>query len=240
VEDKKMVKIYLDAGHGGKDSGAINTSMNLKEKDLVLDICRKIEAGLKDFENVQVLTTRTTDVFLSLSERTQKANNANCDILLSVHINSAPTGSGRGFESHIYPNSGSATVAYQNVMHQEILKAISGSAVPDRGKKQSNFHMLRESKMKAILTENLFVSNSTDAKLLASESFRQKLADGHVNGLVSYLGLKRLERPPESAKPDTSGKLYRVQVGAFEDKENADALAADLSRQGYRPLVKYE
>jgi N-acetylmuramoyl-L-alanine amidase len=238
VED--ILLIYLDAGHGGKDSGAINTGMNLKEKDLVLDICRRIEEGLKNYQNVSVLTTRTTDVFLTLDERTQRANKANCDCLLSVHINSAPTGAGRGFESHIYPNSGSATVAYQNVMHSEILKAISGSAVPDRGKKQSNFHMLRESKMKSILTENLFVSNSTDAKLLASDAFRQKLADGHILGLEKFLGLKRLERPPETVKPDVGGKLYRVQVGAFEDKGHADALAADLTRQGYRPLVKYE
>jgi N-acetylmuramoyl-L-alanine amidase len=234
VEDI-LVKIYLDAGHGGTDAGAVGNG--LKEKDLNLDICKRIEKGLQAFDNVTVVTTRTTDVFLPLAERTKKANNANCDCLLAVHINSATAATARGFETHIYPNSGAATQAFQNVMHNEILKAI-GADIPDRGKQQSNFHMLRESKMKAILTENLFVSNAADAKLLDQEDFRQKIAQGHINGLEKFLGLKRSAQPPPTPTP--SGKLWVVQAGAFEEKKNAEALAADLRKQGYRPLIKYE
>jgi N-acetylmuramoyl-L-alanine amidase len=100
--------------------------------------------------------------------------------------------------------------------------------------------MVRESKMKAVLTENLFISNPKDAALLKQDAFLNKLALGHVNGLQKFLGLKKIERPPQEKQPVTDGKLYRVQVGAFEDKENAEALAADLTKQGYRPYVKYE
>jgi N-acetylmuramoyl-L-alanine amidase len=230
-----LVKIYLDAGHGGKDGGAVGNG--LKEKDIVLDLVKRIEKGLKEYENVTVIQTRTTDVFLELTERTKKANNANADVLVSVHINSSTAPTSRGFETHIYPNSGAATSAFQNVMHSEIKKAI-GTDVEDRGKKQSNFHMLRESKMKSILTENLFVSNAADAKLLDQEDFKQKLAQGHINGLEKFLGLKRSAQPPPTEKP--SGKLWIVQVGAFEQQKNAEALAADLKKQGYRPLIKYE
>jgi N-acetylmuramoyl-L-alanine amidase len=229
-----LVKIYLDGGHGGKDGGAVGNG--LKEKDIALDIVKRIEAGLKAYEDVQVMQTRTTDVFLSLDERTKKANNWNADILLSVHCNSSTSPNGKGFESHIYPNSGAATSAYQNVMHNEILKAL-GKDVEDRGKKQSNFHMLRESKMKGILTENLFVSNAADAKLLDQEDFRQKIAQGHINGLEKFLGLKSALPPPVTAPTE---KLWIVQVGAFEEKKNAESLAADLKKVGYRPLIKYE
>jgi N-acetylmuramoyl-L-alanine amidase len=229
-----MVKIYLDPGHGGSDPGAVGNG--LKEKDLTLDICKRIESGLKSYENVEVFMSRETDTTVSLDTRTQKANLMNADVLLSVHINSAANVAAKGFESFIYPGSGSPTSALQNVMHTEIIRAM-GTGIEDRGKKQANFHMLRESKMKAILTENLFIVNSGDAAKLADPAFRQKVADGHVNGLEKFLGLRKIERPPQPTKPQ---KLYYVQVGAFEDKENAEALAADLRKEGYRPYVKYE
>lgn len=230
-----MVLIYLDGGHGGKDNGAAGNG--IKEKDINLDICLRIEAGLNAYEDVEVLQTRTTDIFLSLDARTKKANNANADVLLSIHCNSATSGAARGFESHIFPNSGAATSAFQNVLHSEILKAL-GTGIEDRGKKQSNFHMLRESKMKSILTENLFVSNAADAKLLDQEDFRQKIAQGHINGLEKFLGLKKSAQPPPEKTPN--GKMWIVQVGAFESQKNAESLAADLRKSGYRPLIKYE
>lgn len=230
-----MTKIYLDGGHGGKDSGA--SANGIKEKDIVLDICKRIEEGLKEFDDVEIMQTRTTDVFLELTERTKRANNWGADVLLSIHCNSATTTSAKGFESFVYPNSGAATTAFQNVMHSEILKGL-GKNIEDRGKKQGNLHMLRESKMKAILTENLFVSNKADAKLLSQSDFRQKIAQSHINGLQKFFGLKKsAQPPPEQIK---NGKLWIVQVGAFESQKNAESLAADLTKQGYRPLVKYE
>lgn len=232
-----MVKIYIDPGHGGKDPGA--TSNGIKEKDVVLDVCNRIIAGLKEYKDVEVISTRTTDVFLSLDERTRKANQNDADVLVSVHCNSATSNSAKGFEIYVYPGSGAATVAFQNVMHSEILKAMGKSKIEDRGKKQKNLHMLRESKMKAVLTENLFVSNSADAKLLNNADFRQKIAQGHINGLERFLGLKKAAQPPPKEET-TTGKLWIVQVGAFEEQKNAEALANDLRKSGYRPLVKYE
>ena len=228
-----MVLIYLDAGHGGKDSGAI--ANGLKEKDLTLEICKRIQTGLKNYE-CDVLMSRTEDVFLTLDERTNKANEANADVLISVHINSAITSSVRGFESFVYPNVNAGTKAFQNVLHQEIKAAAEISNIHDRGLKQNNFHMLRESNMKAVLTENLFISNAADAAKLSDNNYKQKIAEGHILGIQKFLGLKEHERKP----PSTNGKLYIVQVGAFEDRKNAEAVAADLLKIGYRPFIKVE
>lgn len=228
--------IYLDAGHGGRDSGAIGNG--LKEKDIVLDIVKRIETGLKAYD-VETLLSRSTDDFLSLDERTSKANAAKADVFVSVHINAATSTAARGFESYIYPNSGAGTSAFQNVMHQEILNQIKGLAgFDDRGKKSANFAVLRQSAMKAFLSENFFISNAADAALLKNDDVKQRIAQGHINGLEKFLGLKKIERPPQ--KPPTQQKLYHVQVGAFEHEENAQALAADLRKSGYRPFIKYE
>ena len=233
-----MAKIFLDLGHGGKDSGAVGNG--IMEKDVVLKIGKKMQALLKNYSDADLILSRSSDEFLTLDQRTDKANKAKADVYLSIHINSASAASARGFESFRYTNSNSATIAFQNVMHAEIMKAL-GSSIQDRGKKQANFHVLRESNMKACLTENLFISNSADASLLKSDQFLDKVAQGHVNGLEKFLGLKRIEKPPQQKEPspkDPSGKLYIVQAGAFEDRENADALCTILAKEGFKCFVK--
>lgn len=226
------MKIFLDPGHGGTDPGAIGNG--IKEKDINLDICKRIQTGLKLYKDCEVMMSRETDIAVALLERTKQANNWDADVLLSVHINAATSAAANGFESFVYIGSGSATIAYQNVMHQEVLKAM-GAGITDRGKSQKNLHMLRESKMKAILTENLFISNASNASKLADPNFLQKIADGHIIGLEKFLGLKRAALPPPTAT-----KLYKVQVGAFEEKENATALYNDLIKNGYRPAIIFE
>ena len=235
----KMPKIFIDNGHGGKDTGAIGN--DLYEKDVVLDIGLRIKENLSIFKDVEVLLSRELDEYLTLDERTDKANSWGADIYISVHNNSFTEKTSKGFESFIYNgNVSSGTIAFQNVLHAEILQAI-GAEVEDRGKKRANFHVLRESNMKAVLTENLFVSNASDAKLLKSDSFRQKIANGHVAGIVKFLGLQLIEQPKEEPiRKPKSEKLYKVQVGAFNNEENADILAKELRFKGYRPFVFVE
>ena len=234
-----MTKIFIDLGHGGKDSGA--GANGILEKDIVLKLGEKMQELLKNYQDVDVMLSRTSDVFLSLDDRTNTANDWGADVLCSVHVNSAADVSASGFETFRYTKANAGTVAFQNIMHEEIMKAIDGSNIKDRGKKQQNFHMLRESNMKACLTENLFISNSGNAAKLKDDDFLDKLAQGHVNGFEKFLGLRRIEKPPQPIPTDPkTEKLYYVQVGAFEDKENAEALAADLTKEGYRPFIKYE
>ncbi|MGG3920676.1 N-acetylmuramoyl-L-alanine amidase [Geobacillus thermodenitrificans] len=221
-----MVRIVLDAGHGGKDPGAV--ANGLKEKDLTLSIVKHIGRLLSEYEGVEVHYTRTDDRFLELSERAAIANKLNADYFISVHINA---GGGTGFESYIYNgNVSSATIAYQNVIHEEIMKAIGD--VRDRGKKRANYAVLRETKMPAILTENLFIDNPNDAAKLKSEQFLLQVAYGHVIGLEKAFGLKKKTKPQPQQKTST-GKLYRVQVGAFSDRKNAEKLAEELKKKGY-------
>jgi len=230
-----MAKIFIDAGHGGKDFGAMGN--DLHEKDVVLDIALKIKEGLSAYKDAQVLLSREKDAYLTLDERTDKANAWGADVLISIHDNSATEKSAKGFESYIYSgNVSSGTIAFQNVLHDEIMREL-GAEVEERGKRRANFHMLRESNMKAVLTENLFLSNASDAKLLKSSSFRQKIANGHIKGIAKFLGLQKIEQP---TKEPTKEKFYKVQVGAYEDLENAEAVANDLLKLGYKPYIKYE
>ena len=223
-----MVKIFLDAGHGGTDPGAVGNG--LQEKDLTLKIVLKIRDLLKGYENAEVKLSRDKDTTLSLSQRAKMANDWKADYFASIHINA---GGGTGFETFIHNNAGSATVAHQNVIHPSILNPLG---MRDRGKKRANFAVLRETSMSALLSENGFIDNASDAAKLKSDAFLDKVAQGHVDGFAKSFGLKKKPEP----KPVSDGKLYKVQVGAYSQKANADKLAAELKSKGYPTYIVHE
>jgi N-acetylmuramoyl-L-alanine amidase len=180
----KMVKIFIDPGHGGTDPGAVGNG--LQEKNLTLQIATRIKDILiAEYDNVSILMSRTGDKSLTLTQRTNAANSWGADFLLSVHINA---GGGTGYEDYVYPGVGAPTTTYQSNIHAEVMKLVDFN---DRGKKSANFHMLRESNMPALLTENGFINNANDAAELKSASFIESLARGHVIGIVKSFNLPK-------------------------------------------------
>ncbi|OIK15747.1 N-acetylmuramoyl-L-alanine amidase [Bacillus sp. MUM 116] len=214
-----MVKIFIDPGHGGSDTGA--TGNGLQEKNLTLKIATTLgDILVNEYDGVTVKLSRTGDETVSLTERTDAANNWKADYYLSIHINA---GGGTGFESYIYPGVGAPTTTYQDIIHGEVLKVVD---FVNRGKKSANFHVLRESHMPALLTENGFIDTASDAAKLKDASFLTKIARGHANGLEKAFQLTK--------KPTV---LYKVQIGAFSKKANADDLATKAKAKGFDAIV---
>lgn len=194
-----MTKIFIDPGHGGHDPGAVGNG--LQEKNVVLDIAKRIETKLKEYEGVEVRLSRTNDTFVELSQRAKLANDWKADCFVSVHVNA---GGGRGYEDFIFNgNVSQATIANQNIFNPQVVRA---TGFNNRGKKRANFAVLRQTSMPAILTENGFIDNSTDANNLKSNAFLDKVADGHVNALVQIFGLKKKQT-------ETTGSTYTVKSG---------------------------
>ena len=175
-----MVKVFIDPGHGGSDSGAI--ANGLREKDVCLNIALKLKDILRStYTGHQLKLSRTTDKMVSLRERTQMANQWGADYFISIHINA---GGGTGFESYIYNQPAKRrgkTKRYQEIMQAEIIKLTS---FKDRGSKAANFHVLRETAMPAILTENGFIDSKNDSHI-------QHIAYAHAVGIAKCLSLKR-------------------------------------------------
>lgn len=185
VAHAQAPKVYLDPGHGGSDPGA--TGNGLQEKDVTLDIALRIRDILQANWNVDIRMSRTTDATVSLSARTNEANSWGADLFVSVHINA---GGGTGYEDFRHPDAPSSTAAIHEIMHRNVLAGMNSVAsITDRGRKTANFHVLRETTMSAILTENLFIDTASDAALLADSSFKNAAAEGHANGIAESLGL---------------------------------------------------
>lgn len=225
-----MTKIYIDAGHGGNDPGAVGNG--LREKDLTLKISKKIAAILKDYD-CTVKLSRTNDKTLSLKQRTDDANKWGADYLLSIHINA---GGGTGYEDFIYNglSNSSSTAKLRDTIHNEIVKELT--VWRNRGKKKANFHMLRETRMHAMLSENGFIDNKTDANRLKDDKFLDKIARGHANGLIKAFNLKKKASKPtpsKTSKPKTdSNTFYRVVAGSFKDRQNALDRKRQLENRG--------
>lgn len=234
-------KIFIDAGHGGKDPGA--TGNGLKEKNLTLSIALETRRVLQnEYTGHSIKMSRTADTTLSLKQRTDMANAWGADFFLSIHINA---GGGTGFESFRYVQKGSATtMAVQKAVHAAVLKA---SGWKDRGQKWKNLHVLRESKMPAILTENGFIDTAADAKKLKDSALVKKLGRAHAEGLAKALGLKKKAATPKpTPKPDPKPApkptpkptaKYVVQAGAFAEKKNAEKRVAELKKAGFGAFI---
>lgn len=244
------MKIYLDPGHGGTDPGAQGNGLN--EKDVTLDIALKLRnILLNEYQNVDVRMSRTGDTTKSLGQRTSEANAWGADYFLAIHINSADSAA-HGYEDFIYNglSDSSPAARYRDIIHAEVMKV---NELTDRGKKKANFHVIRESNMPAMLSENGFISNPHDAALMKQDAWRQKVARGHANGLARAFNLQRKANqapaptPAPAPKPapapapapanPVSGTLYKVMVGSFKSRENADERVARLRSLGHDAFV---
>jgi N-acetylmuramoyl-L-alanine amidase len=222
------MKLYLDPGHGGSDPGAQGNG--LREKDLTLDIALQIRSILENnYENIEVRMNRTSDITKTLGQRTDEANAWGADFYLSIHINSF-NGSASGYEDYIHSSlsDNSATARYRDIIHSEVMKL---NQLDDRGKKKADFHVLRETTMDAMLSENGFIDNAQEADLIKQESWRRNVAQGHANGIAKAFNLAAKETPTRG------DAAYKVIAGSFQQRENADRRVAVLDSKGIESFV---
>jgi len=170
--------IMVDPGHGGKDQGAKGVTGNL-EKDFNLAVGNRLVQLLQQYPEFQVLSTRGTDVYLTLQERVELANDVEADLFLSIHANSFRPET-RGTETYYFnPNS----QALAQVVHRHLLAA---TQFPDRKVKTAGFYVIKHTKMTAVLTETGFLSNAFENAKLASPDFQEKVAQALAAAVREY------------------------------------------------------
>jgi N-acetylmuramoyl-L-alanine amidase len=181
------MKVCVDAGHGGTDPGAVGTQpFRLAEKDFTLSLALLVEEELESGGHWTVMTRRR-DRALGLAARATFANRAGADLFLSLHANSAAVPEVAGMEVFHFPGSRAGRAAALRVLRQLL------SAFPDhanRGVKEADFAVLRETQMPAILVECEFLTNPRQLRFLASPANQRRLA------LALARGVDGLERPP--------------------------------------------
>ncbi|WP_028399636.1 N-acetylmuramoyl-L-alanine amidase [Ectobacillus panaciterrae] len=192
------MKLVIDPGHGGTDTGAVGNG--LQEKNLTLQIAKRVRDIISANYEVDVKMTRETDVYISLSERTSIANSFGADYFISIHINA---GGGTGYEDYIYSGLSDSSFAAgkQQTVHNAVVSVLPKYSLPDRGRKKADYAVLRETAMDAILCETAFI-DSSDANLLQNPQFIEDMSQAYARGVAEAMGLNKQPNPtPQPAGP---------------------------------------
>ena len=189
--------VYLDAGHGGYDPGA--SYFGISEKSLTLAIQSRVKGKLES-EGYQVVTTRTSDTYVDLTDRSRAANASESDIFVSIHINASGSSAAQGIETYYYqpfaeyPSRINATYHANPTrlsMSDTLANAIQSSLInatgaQNQGVKRQTFAVLRETTAPAVLLELGFLSNPQEAARLNTSAYQETLANAIVAGIKSY------------------------------------------------------
>lgn len=173
--------VVLDPGHGGYDPGG--TVGSNYEKKYNLDISLRCEAILKS-KGVNVILTRTTDVFIGLEERAQFANDRNASLFVSVHNNIMP----KDFKGSMtfYYSTSYVGKEYAKIIQNNLIKDLNTANIGVRA--SSDLVVIKKTKMPAVLAEIACMSDSGDLALLNTDVFIQKAAESLANSIIQILG----------------------------------------------------
>ncbi|WP_353056096.1 MULTISPECIES: N-acetylmuramoyl-L-alanine amidase [unclassified Mesobacillus] len=239
----------LDAGHGYNTPGKRSPD-GLREYEFNRAVANYANQLLENYKNVTVYFSHSDQRDVSLTARTDKANSLNVDIFVSIHANAFGSGGWNnvgGIETYVYPSR--PPVA--NQLAQKIQRnLVIATGFENRGVRTADFHVLRETKMDAVLVEGGFMTNRNEVELLRSETYRRTIAEGIVKALAEQFKLEQKDNAAPSPAPSPSaaksaasarkGGLYKVQAGAFEDERNAEELAARLRNAGFEAYIEKE
>ena len=167
------MKICIDAGHGGRDPGAIGrTPFLYKERDFTLAVALKLEDEL-EARGHEAILVRRTDRTVGLAARAAFANRYEADLFISIHANAAASEVAEGIEVYHFPGSESGS-AYASEILQNLLKAFPDHT--NRGVKEANFAVLRLTRMPAVLVECEFITHPDHLVFLADSSNQKGMA----------------------------------------------------------------
>ena len=238
-------KIALTAGHYMKTPGKrCMKKLDPKEtrewwlNDRIAD---KVEKKLKDYTGYQLIRTDDTTgkKDISLTARTNAANNFKADFYLSIHHNAGVSGGkGGGIMAIVYSKTtNQESIAWQKALYNALIAetGLKGNRATPLAKQ--NLHEVRETKMPAVLLELGFMDSATDVPIILTEKYAEQCAEAIVKVIVKRAGLKKKAvEPPKPAEPEKK-YIYRVQVGSYENSSNAEAMMAKLEKAGFNGTI---
>ena len=197
--------IVLDAGHGGSDWGAVHASRREKDDNLRLALAVQ---GLLQAQGQKVIMTRSTDVAISLTQRSALSNQNNADLFVSIHRNSSTNTTANGVENFVFTTANSTRALYAFNVLDDIVNA---GVQNNRGVKRGNFAVLRNTNAPAMLLEMGFISNTRDNQLF----------DQNFNAYAAAIARGIMQSLNGPSTPPSSYFFYTVAAG-----DNLSSVAA--------------
>ena len=222
-----MSKVFIGVGHGGSDPGAV--ANNTKEKDLNLSIalaCR----DMLEWYGVTVGMSRTKDENDPIGEEVKECNAFAPDLAVDIHNNA---GGGDGGEVFYHHGGGKGKTLAENILAEIVKVGQNSRGIKTRVNSQGKdyYAFIRNTSCPAVIVECAFVDNASDLKILASESQRKAMGEAIAKGILKTLGME-----VQSVK----SSLYKVQVGAYLLKSNAEDMQKKIKAVGFDAFIVKE
>lgn len=212
-----MAKVFLSAGHGGSDPGAV--ALGLKEKDINLQTLLACKEVL-EAHGVEVVTSRTTDENDPVGQEVKEANASGASIAVSFHANA---GGGDGFEAFCWSSDANSKKLAQ--LGEKYVKQLGQNS---RGVKSGNhLYFIKNTKVTSVLFESFFLDNDKDNDIGDTIAEQKEFGIAYAKAILEYLNINH----------KTDDIIYTVQVGAFGSKANAEAMVAKLKRAGFNAVI---
>lgn len=223
-----MIRLCFDFGHGKSDSGASYKSRF--EKDDVLKLGLAVAKEVRR-HGVIVDETRTKDTTLSLSERSNFEKKGNYDYFISFHRNAFKPEQASGVETFTYTSQTQKAKSLAG----RIQKNLVGVGFIDRGVKSANFHVLRETKSPAVLIEVGFIDNTKDNQIFDAKF--NEIVKAITTAILDEVGIKYVDSNNRPLAPEKGETFYRVMVGSFKNRSNAEAQIEKLKKAGFESTI---
>jgi N-acetylmuramoyl-L-alanine amidase len=215
--------IVLDAGHGGKDKGAANDPLKLLEKNVALDVAKRLKP-LLEARGYTIILTRENDTFIELGERPRRAAKVGADLFLAIHFNAGPP-TVTGIETYTVPPQYQRSTASERIAVEDLTaapgntwdvwNALLGFSIQrqmidrlgrfDRGLKRARFVVIRDlATCPGVLIECGYLSNTAEAKLIATPAHRERIAVAIAAGVDAFVAHLGAANPPASAPSPTT------------------------------------
>lgn len=201
----QLKRIVIDPGHGGRDVGAIHSSKRIYEKDLTLDLAKRLKRHLQK-QGYHVTLTRNSDIYIPLKKRPALANQVNADLFISLHFNGSKSSKVQGIETFTYtpngqPSTGKRQSTYSDkatsqanknapwnmllsfYVQRELVRTLKR---PDRGCKHARFSVLRTLDCPGVLIEGGFITHAGEGKVIKQSHYREKIAQSISQSIKRY------------------------------------------------------
>ena len=219
------MKVFIGVGHGGSDPGAV--ANNTKEKDLNLSIALACKDMLAK-HGVSVKMSRTKDENDPIGEEVNECNAYAPDLAVDIHNNA---GGGDGGEVFYHHGGGKGKTLAENILAEMVKVGQNSRGIKTRVNSQGKdyYAFIRNTSCPAVIVECAFVDNASDLEILATESQRKTMGEAIAKGILKTLGVEQ-----------QSDRLYRVQVGAYLLKSNAEAMQKKIKAVGFDAFIVKE
>lgn len=224
-----MAKVFLSAGHGGSDPGAVENG--LKEKDINLQTLLACNDVLIR-HGVTTVLSRSKDENDPVQEEVREANASGADIAVSFHNNA---GCGNGFEAYYHSSSSNGKRLAE--LCEKYVKQLGQNSRGVRARDTLMF--IRATTMTAVLTEGFFLDNATDKQIGDTVAEQRAFGVAYAKAILEYLGIPYKDEAPVFSDGE-SENLYRVQLGAYREKSNALEMVAKAKKAGLDAIIKTE